>query len=428
MLELVSSSNHEYRRSGIRRLAVRRYRSLENVLLDNLPPLIVLYGPNGSGKSNLLRAVQLALRAAVFAVGRSGPRQIFLFSLQDADRELDLRPEDFRFGDVPEIRVGLVVDVGTRFLHLASSSKDATFQELEIEVVFQLDGTRGIRFWVEQLTIDAQNPEKESLYTIERMLPRLVQTSNAYRIPGAKDDPQAALYSAFLSEDPNERDAAQRFGRRLARAGLFGTKNDDISLIPVDSRTYGEKQIRFRHPTHGELSLRNLGSGEQQLVLMLAQRVITPFPITHLEEPEAHLHVTLMEKLAPILLESVLGDGSTPDVDQLWMATHHHMFAIAEEFFDVSLDDQGATNIVRRKRDEAVRHFYEPSPYWDTLRGLVESGLSAETVVSLDDQGNPVTARQVLDSIHGDRKLANQFVKAATEAFVLSLAKDGSAS
>ena len=157
---------------------------------------------------------------------------------------------------------------------------------------------------------------------------------------------------------------------------------------------------------------------------MLGQRVITPYPIAHLEEPEAHLHKTLMERLARVLRESVLGDGGTPDVDQLWMATHHHYFAIADEFFDVSIDDQGATRVARRKRDEAVKHFYEPSPYWDTLRGLVQSGMSADTVVSLDAQGQPIRAKDVLASIEGDRRIANEFVEAATKAFVLSLTKD----
>lgn len=423
MLPCVSSPEHEYRRTAIRRLSVQRYRSLQNVVLDDLPPLIVLYGPNGSGKSNLLRAVQLVLRAAALPSVLPTKDDRWTITLADANKQLDLRPDDFRYGDLPEIRVSLVLEFGSRAYEGARLPEGTRYDKIELEAVFELDEqTRTIGCWFERADADgAKLPPRR----IERALfARLVQASDAYRVPGAKDDPQSLLYDAFLSEDPREREAARRFGRRLARAGLFGGKNDEVPLIPVDSRTYNEKQIRFRHPTHGELSLRNLGSGEQQLVLLLAQRVITPFPITHIEEPEAHLHVTLMEKLAPILRESVLGNDGPPDVDQLWMATHHHKFALVDEFFDVSLDERGSTSIVRRKRDEAIKHFYEPSPYWDTLRGLVESGLNAETVVSVDDQGNPVTAQQILDSIHGDRRLADQFVKAATDAFVLSLAKD----
>lgn len=429
----MSSDQSEYRRTAIRRLSVRRYRSLKAIDLVDLPPLVVLYGPNGSGKSNFLRAVQLALRAAALPDVLPMKRQdAIIMQLPEADQKLDLRPDDFRFGDLPEIRVSLTVEIGSRAQAIFALVEGMKPEKLDLEVVFQLDGAKSIRFWFERATLDDKpiGHQADSNHDLIRsiLLRRLVDRSDAYRVPGSKDGPESALYGAIVSEEPEVREAAHRFGRRLAHAGLFGEKNADITLIPVESRTYGEKQVRFRHPIHGELSLRNLGSGEQQLVLLLAQRFITPFPITHIEEPEAHLHVTLMEKLAPLLRESVLGDGAKPDVDQLWMATHHHLFAIAEDFFDVSLDERGATSIVPRKRDEAVKHFYEPSPYWDTLRGLVESGLSKDTIVSLDDRGNPVTAKQILDSIHGDRQLANQFVKAATEAFLLSLAKDGDAS
>jgi hypothetical protein len=97
--------------------------------------------------------------------------------------------------------------------------------------------------------------------------------------------------------------------------------------------------------------LGNLGSGEQQVVYMLAQRVITPFPIAHVEEPQAHLHTSLMEPFARVLHESVTGDGGTPDVDQLWIATHHHHFALALQYFDVQLVN-GATTVTRRPRED----------------------------------------------------------------------------
>jgi hypothetical protein len=256
------------------------------------------------------------------------------------------------------------------------------------------------------------------------LIPHLLQVSGAYRVPGTAEDPQQALYDAFLSEDANERDAAQRLGQRLARAGLFGAEKGSVTVLPVYSRTYGEKQIRFKHPTHGELPLRNLGSGEQQDVILLGQRVITPFPIAHLEEPEAHLHKTLMEPLARVLHETVLGDGGTPDVDQLWMATHHHYFAIADEFFDVSLDAEGSTQVERRPREEAIKHFYEPHPYWETLRTLLEDKRLDEETILVEDESGPIRAKDVLSSMHGDRRVANRYVAAATKALVLSLARE----
>ncbi len=401
-------------RTAIRRLSVQGYRSLHDVTLDDLPDLVVLHGPNGAGKSNLLRAARLALQVVrLFYTIRTNTTTTEL-TLAKAQKELDLRPDDFRRGlvgrdGVPEMRISLTVDV--------KEGVDKA-RPVWLSVTLRLPSDSQI-----ECRAYGENTAPWNLFD-ELAIPRLLQRSPAYRVPGAEDDPQGALYQAFLSEDKAEREAAHRLSKRLSKAGLFGAPSDGIALFPVDSRTYGEKQIRLQHPIHGELPLRNLGSGEQQIVLLLAQRVITPYPIAHVEEPEAHLHATFMEPLAKILRDSVLGDDGPPDVDQLWIATHHHAFAIAEEFFDVSLDDAGATRVERKKRDEAVKHFYEPSPYWDTLRDLVASGMSPETVVSIDDDGSPIRAGDVLASIRGDRRLANAFVKAATKAFVLSLAKD----
>lgn len=505
-----------YRRTAIRKLSVQRYRSLKAVVLEDLPEIIVLYGRNGSGKSNILRATQLLLRAA----GRPGPlptslQEAVSLSLPQANLELDLRPDDFRHGDLPEIRIALEIELGTRAKEIVRAQSGHEPKRLELQGVFQSSGDRGIRYWFERawcdngielgmpsdpsqrgainqlvalrlrkdqlaearqtqesrardlpvsgqetngtdpaqrirlassetrlreltreitqieeqiLGLDSSMSEEALLAErIQRVLiPKLLQTSEAYRTPGGNKDPQRELFQAFLSEDPAEREATRRLSHRLAKAALFDVAEGTVGLLPVESQTYQEKQIRFRHPIHGELPLRNLGSGEQQVVLMLAQRVITPHPVAHLEEPEAHLHKTLMEPLAALLRESVLGDGGPPDVDQLWMATHHHYFAIAQEFFDVSIGDEGQTLVERRKRDEAAVHFYEPSPYWDTLRGLVESGMSPDQVVSIDAQGAPVRAKDILASIQGDRHLADDFVRAATKAFVLTLVEDGS--
>jgi hypothetical protein len=498
----------DHKRTAIRRLSIRRYRSIERIDLEDLPPLIVLYGPNGSGKSNILRAAQLILRAAARPGEMPMKRERAVsMSLPEADQSLDLRPDDFRFGDQPEIRISLAIDLGTRAREIVLPPSGRELSRLDLEVVFQLDGNSSIRFWFERAEVDGafsigppadndkrrarqsvdelrrgqvvlaeqrSNAERylaeaereaptaevierrsaqknqilmftqalkanedalqrqesaldEEVFIAERvqrfLIPQVLQTSGAYRVPGGAEDPQDALYRAFLSEDRKERDAAQRLSQRLAGAGLFGAEKTGVALLPVDSRTYGEKQIRFKHPTHGDLPLRNLGSGEQQVVLMLGQRVITPFPIAHIEEPEAHLHKTLMEPLARVLREAVLGEG-TPDVDQLWIATHHHLFAISEEFFDVSLDGAGSTQVEKRPREEAIEHFYEPHPYWETLRTLLDDGrLDAETLL-VEDESGPIRAKDVLSSMHGDRRVANRYVAAATRALVLSLARE----
>lgn len=257
------------------------------------------------------------------------------------------------------------------------------------------------------------------------LLAGILQVSPAYRVPGSAADPETALFHSFLSENRQERQATERLSRRLGKAKLFrpkGDSTDSVKLIPVESGTYKEKQVHISHPTGGELPLRNLGSGEQQVIFMLAQRVITPFPIAFLEEPEAHLHTSLMGPFAQVLLDSVQGDGGVPDVDQLWIATHHHHFALALEYFDVQLVD-GATQVTRLPRAKAAPHFFEPGPIWEALRQLASSAKQREAVVFRAADGAPVTAGQILDSIEKDpmQQVAKDYAKAVTEAMVLAM-------
>lgn len=254
------------------------------------------------------------------------------------------------------------------------------------------------------------------------LLTHLLQVSPAYRVPGGAADPEEGLYRALVSENRREREATRRLSRRLATAGLFGEPSGSVALLPVESATYGEKQVRLTHPTHGDLPLRNLGSGEQQIVYMLAQRVITPFPIAQLEEPEAHLYSTLMASFARVLYESVEGEGGVPDVDQLFIATHHHHFALALEYFDVSLKD-GRTVVQRLPRAKAARHFYEPGPIWEALRQLASSAKEGSAVVFRNGDGQPVTAQEVLDSIEKDpdQTIAKEYASAMTEAMVRAM-------
>jgi hypothetical protein len=254
------------------------------------------------------------------------------------------------------------------------------------------------------------------------LLPRLIQVSPAYRVPGHEGDPEAALYNASLSSDRLQRDAMRRLGKRLAHAGLFGAGAGPVTLVPINEPRYGERQMLLGHPTHGELPLRNLGSGEQQVIYMLAQRVITPFPIAHIEEPEAHLHTSLMEPFARVLHESVIGDGGTPDIDQLWIATHHHHFAIAHEYLDVALEG-GDTKVRQQLRAKAGLHFFEPGPIWEALRQLATSARTREAVVFRDAAGAPVTAGQILESIEADpeQRVAKAYAREMTEMMVLAM-------
>jgi len=241
----------------------------------------------------------------------------------------------------------------------------------------------------------------------------LLQTSDAYRRP---ENLEPVLFRSLLSRDPARRAASRRLSDLLGRARLFGVEGR-VGLIPVEPDGVLVERMGL-----GELPIRNLGTGQQQVLLILAQQVITEAPVAQIEEPEAHLHKDLMVPLARVLSASVEGSANgMPDVDQLWIATHHHLFAMADDFFDVSLGDDGKTKIAVRPKAQAIEHFYEPSPYWDALAELVRDGVPEDEVLSIDEHGKDITVGQIRASIAGDRHLANRFMEAALRSVLLSL-------
>jgi hypothetical protein len=167
-----------------------------------------------------------------------------------------------------------------------------------------------------------------------------------------------------------------------------------------------------------------MGTGTQQLVWMVASMFLNASPILQMEEPEAHLHSQRMIPLAHYLQQAVTPTSGDPVIDQLWLETHHHAFAISPYYLDVSMDYDGWTQAAMTKRSQAIKHFYEPGPFWEALRQLVDSALNDDTVVFRDASGLAITASMVKDSIEGDRILANEYAQAMTDAAVLALRRN----
>jgi energy-coupling factor transporter ATP-binding protein EcfA2 len=499
----------DYRRTRIRRLAVRGFRSLRDVQLDDLPDIVVLHGPNGSGKSNLLRAIQLLLHAISFPDDLPAKREDALsMTLEEAQRRLDLRPDDFHRGAVREIRIGMEIELGTRAHTILGGETARTLQRLVVDAVFQDVGDERLLFWCQRADIDgtlrisrsdnanilatrhniaqlrmqrttcvdqietyrgqiSAQPNAQARMQIESaykvaikqqtsqigqfddqirklehslgeqelladrvrlvLCRQLIQSHEAYRVPGLDGGLESNLQRTLLSDDPANIDAMDRLGAQLAKVQLFGPAIQPVHLRPVENST-GERQVKFLRPNHGWLPLRNLGTGEQQVIFMLANSVITRHPIAHLEEPEAHLHPELMEPLAQFLRNIILSNDRQPEVDQLWMATHHHMFAIYPTYIDVSLDHDGSTQVNVKPRAEAIKHFYEPGPFWDALRDLIRDGVSESSVVGRTQDGKPIVAKEVVESIEsGDGKLAREFAQNATRSVLLALRRRESA-
>lgn len=489
-------------RTFIQRVEIRNFRSIEHLVLEDLPEMVVFHGPNGSGKSNVMRAIRLALRAAARQKLPHQREDGWLLSAKDADQQFRLRPEDFRRGATPEIYISLRIEIGSDALRVLAIEGQQPFG-LRLDFCSQLVGQEQMRIWfplmedsggfglwgtdhqgtngqkrrqrVAQIESRLGIPWLQALRDIDRLQQvdrtevhsimkleshiknssllserlrlslikeGLLLTSDASRrierepsqlsehsLPGL----QARFVQASLSEYQEEAQSIDRLGRALGKVKLFGDSTPKrVQLRPVKSKVFQEDRLMVQVPGQGEVPVQQLGSGQQQIVLLMAWQVLGACPIRSIEEPESHLHWRLMETLADYLRASVESkDGAPPEVDQLWLETHHHAFALWPTYFDVSLVD-GKTVVEKKPRTEAApKHFYEPGPFWDALKELLQNGVQEGDVIFVDQQGEPVTAgalRKAIDSeiLKDDKsyRLAREFVKFANQTLVASLQRD----
>jgi hypothetical protein len=432
---------------------------LGDVHLPNLGTFNVFYGPNGTGKSNILAAIRVLLQILrrethLHPRGQECNDLTRAIMQNGVIRERDLCARD----DTRKVILGArftSAEAGSPLL----SSGPLRLEDLVVEYTFDWVNQHRPKCFPTRLESNGQDV-RESLTSEHTpyLMAFLGETlpTRAYTLIGAERSLSEGVAAAptpdntedGLPPDTREQDLVSWHARhrRLPQA-LFYAANSPSSAThqrlealrallmgppvnrqrfrPVQDPHTGVIELRERlpepNPEGFEIPLSLAGLGIAQIYLIIAQAVLSGARAVGIEEPEAHLHAPTSGRDLSLLLQRLVQEKY---IDQLFIATHHHQFAVAETFFDVSLDATGSTHVVPRPRDEAVKHFYEPSPYWDTLRGLVGAGMSPDAILLLDADGHPIRAKDVLASIEGDRRIADQFVEAATRAFVLSLAKD----
>ena len=439
------------RRTRIDHVWAKGYRSLYDVDVSGLGNIVVLHGRNGAGKSNLMRVPELVLRLAAFQFPPPASDKPAKLGYVAAEKELCLLPSDFSHGREKEMALGVSGRIGEALAEaIGIPHGHGTFR---LGAVVQ-DTGREMRFWfhradalgglgfspgldarlrelaVLQAKIDVEDQVEErqkklDFYklTLER-LSNIAFGTDAERgvllrryeaVRGLASDQLAReLHDLYESEDIERRRLLKRLNARLSESGLLGSR--DVELHPV--HTDDRYDAKISRPECGDLPFQSLGTGQQQWI-QIAKRIVTDAaPITLLEEPEVHMHKDLMIEVGKFLLKEV-EDLDSP-LNQLWISTHHHAFALAPTFLNVEFTPENGTTVAVRDRAQAAEHFYEPGPLWEALRSLAEA-MGEDDVVLRDMELGEVTAKQILDDAEAEGSLARRFAEAATRSVLASM-------
>jgi ABC-type cobalamin/Fe3+-siderophores transport system ATPase subunit len=429
------------------------YRSLRDVRLDSLGPFNVFYGPNGSGKSNILAAIQ-ALFRLVEVIAQGGADLLRPSARPASDsaalrvaraailqgliqrRDVDARSVD------RTILLGAVV-TGESVTDLAIGN----LMPARVVVEVTLDWFHEPLLWLSRAEIDGRSaatvPETGSIPPTLALLHPLL----AERLPAglfAVVDAVRSLHRE-IDEVTERRESANvllkdlREGR-LASA-LFAAKNASVPALRKRFRTLqtmleGEpirrppfdvlrdvdtKEVSIRERLSAaadeerEVPLDLAGLGVVQLYAILAKILFSGTSVVAVEEPEAHLHAPTSGLHLRRLLQRLVDERH---IEQLLLATHSNLFDLDPAgYFDVRLDETGATVVERRPLRDLDRHFYEPGPTLHALEELLTI-VPADKVMFRRRDGAPVTAREMVEMLRSADPLALDYLRTLHSAAV----------
>lgn len=327
----------------IERFRIQGYKSIVDLTvdltLDGLSDINVFFGLNDVGKSNIFEALKLWHKFA-----RNAPIRT-QFNRQQSQSDEWLNRFHFN-GDG-----AIAIDV------------EFTVDEIKAQSRFSIEKTEQMILQVTMDTFPAELPKHHSVSAGEFLLSKLNlhvidavrRLQSEHRIAGDFNQVvnatnlKQALFYAYLSSDIEQK---KRFNaiRRVLAESPYQLGELDVALDP----TSDEINIGFVRPS-GRLLLENVGSGVQQLLLILGQIFLNNYPIIAVEEPEMNLSPQYQAQMMSTL-ETLMQDPAVK-LEQLFISTHSPYFEFTQNFYDVTYDPVKGTQVQRATNADYNQHF-----------------------------------------------------------------------
>ncbi len=350
---------------------IQGFKNIANVKIEGLSNINVFYGLNNVGKSNIFEALGLWYQLSVLPPATDLSKQEFeekfgpfIFQLK-GDNAINLKVEitltqsdlpdkdeldSSLFDDMignPKLDYYTTTDL-TKGIYLLSEARlDLKANKVELQTTHQL------KIGQKEFQISFQSLPNffSGLHIIEATRRFQVEQRGQETSVGFISDHnlKQALFYAYLSRDLQQKHRLEAIKRILTNPP-FNLGELDVALDPSTDRI----DIGFIRPD-GRLPLENLGSGAQQLLLVLGQIFLNDHPIIAIEEPEMNLSPQYQQYLL-VALRQLMQDPAVK-LNQLFISTHSPYFEFEENFFDVTVNQQGVTQVARLTVEHRTRYF-----------------------------------------------------------------------
>ena len=355
-------------------LSFQNFRSLRDVKVD-IAPLTVVYGPNGSGKSSLIyalltlknfltnpdqnipslfsypsislggltevahrhaneREISLSFEVSGGSSGSSSLSPKFTLKLARSGGEAKMAFDRSQVGAFPRwpenmnldisIPYGanqvddypIVVNVGGPNQPSVKAEGLLTWNGVALALQFDpewADLVNVVKALNERANLPLEMARRTGFVPLRRGFSRPTY-GMASVTPGLSSEDEVA--SLLVSHDERFRQyEVSRYvekiaDRRIHTQAQIGTSSFTIDSIPTTSGV--------------PVSIVNEGFGINQLVYMLTISLYSPFKIVAIEEPEIHLHPSMVRRLAPVMAEIAANEDR-----RLIVSTHSEAFVVA---------------------------------------------------------------------------------------------------
>ncbi len=339
----------------IERFHIQGFKSIADVTVEGLSDINVFFGLNDVGKSNVFQALELWRWLIESASTVEGDPVRYNIPLENLKAQFG--ESLVRFGN--ENQISISVELADDSLKAVLLRAD---QRLTVEVKMTLLASE-VQYRV-NYAINPKDTQLEPSLRFNQLLSNLpkfhvVHAARRLQIEQRSNKSQGdfisdrnlkqALFYAYLSSDLKQKQRLNAIKKVLAEPP-YNLGELDIALDPQTDRI----DIGFVR-AHGRLPIENLGSGSQQLLLVLGQIFLNDCPIIAVEEPEMNLSPQYQEYLM-LALRKLMQDPAIK-LQQLFISTHSPYLEFTENFYDVTLDSVAGTQVTRATDAKYSQHF-----------------------------------------------------------------------